>query len=81
MLLIIYVVSVALHLLVEFIPEAALNDILNFPVLSQLAAALLENGKYAECNAHFFVCQKANGTFALRTSYQRRCRSSCALQS
>ena len=40
-LLIIYVVSVALHLLVEFIPEAALNDILNFPVLSQLAAALL----------------------------------------
>jgi hypothetical protein len=40
-LLIIYVVSVALHLLVEFIPEAVLNDILNFPVLSQLAAALL----------------------------------------
>lgn len=40
-LLIIYVVSVALHLLVELIPENLLTDILNFPVLSQLAASLM----------------------------------------
>lgn len=29
----------------------------------ELAAALKENGKYAECNAHFFVCQKATEKF------------------
>ena len=31
----------ALHLLLEMIPESSLNAILNFPVLSQLTAALL----------------------------------------
>ena len=40
-LLIIFAVSVVLHILLELIPEENLTAILNFPVLSQLAASLL----------------------------------------
>ncbi len=40
-LLIIFVVSVLLHIAVELIPEEALKSALNFPVLSELAAALV----------------------------------------
>lgn len=40
-LLIIYTVSVVLHLLIGFIPEDALNVVLNFPIVSELTAALI----------------------------------------
>lgn len=40
-LLIIYIVSVLLHFAVGLVPEETLKTILNFPVLSQLAASLI----------------------------------------
>ncbi len=40
-LLIIYIVSVLLHFAVGLIPEETLKAVLNFPVLSQLAASLI----------------------------------------
>lgn len=40
-LIIIYVVSVLLHFAVRLVPEEALSTILNFPVLSQIAASLI----------------------------------------
>ena len=30
---------------------------------TDIGAALKENGKYVECNAHFFVCEKATEKF------------------
>ncbi len=40
-LLIIFIVSVALHLLVELVPESIIKSALNFPVLSEVGAALV----------------------------------------
>lgn len=40
-LIIIYIVSAVLHFAVDLIPEATLKTVLNFPVLSQLAASLI----------------------------------------
>lgn len=40
-LVIIFIVSVALHLLVELIPEETVKTVLNFPVISQIAASLI----------------------------------------
>lgn len=40
-LLIIYIVSALLHFAVDLIPEETLKTVLNFPVLSQLAASLI----------------------------------------
>ncbi len=40
-LLIIFIVSVLLHLLVELVPEAVIKNIFNFPVLSEVGAALV----------------------------------------
>lgn len=40
-LVIIYIVSVILHLLVDIVPDEALQKILNFPILSQFAASLI----------------------------------------
>lgn len=38
-------------------------DLIPRGMKQELAAALKENGKCAECNAHFFVCQKATEKF------------------
>ena len=40
-IMIIYLVSVVLHFLVELVPEQAVKEVLNFPVLSQFAASAL----------------------------------------
>lgn len=40
-LVIIYIVSVLLHLLIDLVPDEALKKILNFPLLSQFAASLI----------------------------------------
>ena len=39
-LLIVYIVSVVLHILIELVPEDAIKTVLNFPVLSEIGAAL-----------------------------------------
>lgn len=40
-LIIIYFVSVLLHIAVELVPSTLLSDILNFPVISQIAASII----------------------------------------
>lgn len=40
-LIIIYLVSAVLHFLVELIPQEVLTSVLNFPVISQIAASLI----------------------------------------
>ena len=40
-LIIIYIVSVALHFLVELVPEDIIKSVLNFPIISQVAASLV----------------------------------------
>jgi hypothetical protein len=40
-LLIIYIVSVALHFVLELVPENVIKSVLNFPVLSELTAGLV----------------------------------------
>ncbi len=40
-LVIIFIVSVLLHIAVELVPEESLRAVLNFPVVSQIAAALI----------------------------------------
>ncbi len=40
-LVIIFAVSVLLHIAIEFIPEETLKSVLNFPVISQIAASLI----------------------------------------